>query len=351
MQPASNELYELTRVRLVTFLREPEAIFWVFVFPLILAGILGFAFRSSGRVEVPIGVLAGPGADELVRILERDEALVIQRFEDEARARALLRRAALDLLLEPSSEGPGGAPRLTLDETRPEAANARVRVLRALELEASGGRAAEVEVRLVAEKGSRYIDFLFPGILGMNLMGTGMWGVGFAIADVRRRKFLKRLIVTPMRKSSFFLSFLFSRFVFLVLEVVALTWLGAWLLDVPFRCGVLPFALTTLIGGFTFAGIGILVASRVRTIEGVSGLMNLVMMPMWLGSGVFFSYERFPEAVQPFLRALPLTGLNDALRALMIDGAGVVSILPELGVQLFWGLFSFVLALKIFRWQ
>jgi len=120
---------------------------------------------------------------------------------------------------------------------------------------------------------------------------------------------------------------------------------------VPFRCGVLPFALTTLIGGFTFAGIGILVASRVRTIEGVSGLMNLVMMPMWLGSGVFFSYERFPEAVQPFLRALPLTGLNDALRALMIDGAGVVSILPELGVQLFWGLFSFVLALKIFRWQ
>ena len=185
----------------------------------------------------------------------------------------------------------------------------------------------------------------------MNLMGTGMWGIGFAIADVRRKKLLKRLTVTPMRRSSFFLSFIFSRLVFLVLEVLGLVLVGHFLLGVPFRASPLDFALLTVLGAFPFAGLGILVASRVRTIEGVSGLMNLVMMPMWLGSGVFFSYERFPEVVHPFLRLLPLTGLNDALRALMLDGEGLAAVVPELALLALWGALTFGLALRIFRWE
>lgn len=343
---ARTELLELTRVRVLLFLREPEALFWVFVFPIVLAAVLGFAFRNTGIAPVKVGVLDRPGADALMAILARDEHVEAERFEDEVEAHRRLYRGALDALIEP-----GDPPGLVIDPQKNEAETARVRILRALELAQHGGEEAKLEVTKVEEVGSRYVDFLFPGLLGMNLMGTGLWGIGFAIADIRRRKLLKRLLVTPMRRSSFFLSFVLSRLVFLVLEVVALVLVGATVLGVPFRCSVPAFVGLTLVGAFTFAGIGILIASRARTIEAVSGLINVVMMPMWLGSGVFFSYERFPAFLHPFLRLLPLTGLNDALRALMLDGEGLLSQGPEILVQLAWGLLAFFVALRVFRWE
>jgi len=254
----------------------------------------------------------------------------------------------VDLLVEPDGAAP---PHLTYDEQRPEGENARIRVRRALDLAEHGGTGAEVREDAVREKGSRYLDFLFPGLLGMNLMGTGMWGIGFAIADLRRRKFLKRLLVTPMRRSSFFLSFILARLVFLVLELSVLGLFGRWILGVPLRGGLVTLVLVTLLGAFAFAGVGILVASRARTIEAVSGLMNLVMMPMWLGSGVFFSYERFPAALQPLLKLLPLTALNDALRAVYLDGSGPLEIVGRLGLLFGWGLATFFVALRIFRWE
>lgn len=342
------ELFELTRVRVLIFLREPEAIFWVFVFPLVLSGVLGFAFRSKGVAPARVGVVAGPGAEGLELLLGRDEHVELLRFASFEDAQRKLARAALDVVLEPRAEGP---PRLAFDPARAEGENARVRVLRALELAESGSAGAAVALEPVAETGSRYVDFLFPGLLGMNLMGTGMWGIGFAIADVRRRKFLKRLLVTPMRRSSFFLSFLLARGVFLVMELVVLGLFGRWVLGVPLRGSVPAFALVCVLGAVAFAGLGILTASRARTIEAVSGLMNLVMMPMWLGSGVFFSTERFPAAVQPLLRLLPLTALNDALRGVCLDGAGVLELAAPLGLLVAWGVLAFALALRIFRWE
>jgi ABC-type polysaccharide/polyol phosphate export permease len=352
MSSRLRELHELTRVRVLLFMREPEAIFWVFVFPLVLAGVLGFAFRSRGIEPARVGVVAGAGADELAAALARDEHVLVQRFDDPADARRKLVRAALDVVLVPGAEGT--IPELAFDPARAEGENARVRVLRALEHARDGthdGAEAPVTLAPVEETGSRYVDFLFPGLLGMNLMGTGMWGIGFAIADVRRRKFLKRLLVTPMRRSSFFLSFILARMVFLALEVAVLGAFGRWVLGVPLRGSVAAFALVALLGAFTFAGIGILTAARAKTIEAVSGLMNLVMMPMWLGSGVFFSYERFPEAVQPLLRVLPLTALNDALRGVCLDGAGVGELLVPIGLMLAWSVASFAVALRIFRWE
>jgi ABC-type multidrug transport system permease subunit len=185
----------------------------------------------------------------------------------------------------------------------------------------------------------------------MNLMGTGMWGIGFAIADVRRRKLLKRMLVTPMRRSSFVLSFMLFRLVFLLLELVVLVSFGRWVLGVPFLGDVVSFLIAAVLGAITFAGLGVLVASRARTIEGVSGLMNLVMMPMWLASGVFFSYERFPEAFHPILKLLPLTALNDALRAVMLEGESALRQGPEVAILAGWCVLTFVLAIKIFRWE
>ena len=203
----------------------------------------------------------------------------------------------------------------------------------------------------VTEPGARYIDFLIPGLIGLNLMGSGMWGLGFAVVQARTRKLLKRLAATPMRRSHYLLSFMLSRMVFLFLEVAAVV-VFAWLVfSVNVHGSMVDLAIVAVIGAVTFAGIGLLVASRPKTIEGVSGWMNLVMLPMWLVSGTFFSASRFPDFLQPLIKALPLTALNEALRAVMNEGASISSSWPQVAVLVAWGLVSFAIALRIFRWQ
>ena len=203
----------------------------------------------------------------------------------------------------------------------------------------------------MTEPGSRYIDFLIPGLLGMNLMSAGMWGIGYVVTEMRTKKLLKRLVATPMSRAQFLWSFVVMRALFLLLELPVL--LGfAWLV---FRVGVagsIPLLLgISLVGALAFAGIGLLVASRAQNTQTVSGLINLVMLPMFVGSGVFFSTARFPDAVQPFLRVLPLTALNDAVRAVMIDGAGVVAVAGQLGLLALTAAVTFFAALRVFRWR
>ena len=188
----------------------------------------------------------------------------------------------------------------------------------------------------VREKGSRYIDFVVPGLLGMNIMGGGIWGLGFAIVEARRKNLLKRLVSTPMRRAHYLASFLFSRFVFLILEVAVLVGSAALFFDVPVRGSLLQLFVVCLLAALAFGGLGLLIASRARTIEGVSGLMNLTMMPMWVLSGVFFSSANFPQVAQPFIKALPLTATNDALRATMLQGAGWTAVAPQVGVIVAW---------------
>lgn len=346
-----NELRELTRVRVLGFIREPEAVFWVFIFPVVLATVLGFAFRSGEPEPSKVALVDGAGAEQLREAFALDEYLDVEMYDSREEAFTQLRKAAVDAMVEASLVEPSGLPpTVSYEPNRPQAATAQLRIMRALRL-SEGEEDPELVLEPIEERGSRYVDFLFPGLIGMNLMGTGLWGIGFAIADVRRKKFLKRMLVTPMRKSNFFLSFMLSRLVFLVLEMAFLTAFGVWVLGVPLRGDIASFIVVSLVGAATFAGLGILVASRARTIEGVSGLMNFVMVPMWLGSGVFFSYERFPDWLHPALKALPLTALNDALRAVMIDGGSLAGLGLEMAILAAWCVGSFLLALRIFRWQ
>jgi ABC-2 type transport system permease protein len=337
--PRWGELAELTRHRTLAFLRQPEAVFWVFAFPLVLSAVLGFAFQGREPAPSRVGVIGEVGVWS--RRLEADPRLEIFQFDTREEADRRLAGGHLDavvLSFEPAE--------LRLDAARAEAELARLRVLVAI----GGLSQDDLAVQQVTENGARYIDFLFPGLLGMSLMGTGLWAIGFAVADMRQRKVLKRFLVTPMRRSSFLSSFITSRLMFLAAELALITAFGVWALGVPLRTSILAFILVSTVGALAFSAIGLLVASRARTIEGVSGLINLVIVPMWLGSGVFFSYERFPEAIHPLLRALPLTALNDALRVGMIDGAGIVEVLPQLGVLAVWTVIPFFLALRIFRW-
>lgn len=340
-------LWQLTLWRTREFLREPEAVFWVFAFPIILSLALGIAFKNRGPDVVKVGIPSGPGAADVKAALDsaggkKVDAVVL----DSVDANNRLRTGGVALLVIP-----GEPVTLRYDSTRQESDLARLVVEDALQAAAGRRDVREVREVRVTEPGSRYIDFLIPGLLGMNIMGTGLWGIGFGLVTARQRKLLKRFLASPMRKSDFMLAFMLSRLIFLTVEVVSVV-LFAWLVfSIPVRGSVFAIAGVVLLGAMSFAGIGLLVASRARTVEGVSGLMNLVMMPMWICSGVFFSWSRFPEAVQPAIRALPLTALNDALRAVMIDGATVGGVSGMLAIVAAWGLVTFAVAFKIFRWN
>jgi ABC-type multidrug transport system permease subunit len=338
-------LVELSLARTRELTREPEAIFWVFVFPILLTAILGLAFRSRPPEAVPVAVVEGAQAQARLQALAGQPELK-PAVLSEAEARQALARARVVLVV--SADDP---PVYAYDPTQPESRAARLAVDAALQRAAGRADAFNPGRAEVTEPGARYVDFLVPGLLGMNLMGTGMWGIGFSLVVSRNGNLLKRLVASPARRSHLLGAQLMARLLFLIPEAGALLLFARFALNVPLRGSLLLLCGVSLLGALAFAGLGLLTAARPRTIEGVSGLMNMVMVPMWIFSGIFFSTDRFPAVVQPFVQALPLTALNDALRAVMLEGAGLVSLAPELGLLALWGAVSFAIALKIFRWQ
>src|SRR5258706_7898644 len=342
-------LVELTISRAKEFVREPEALFWVFFFPVLLAVALGLAFREKGPDKIPVGIVAASEADAVASRLAKALAsspVLLPRQYPAAAGREALRTGRISLLVEP------GPPVIfRFDETRPDSRIARLEAGEALQRAAGRNDVVAVRAEKVTEKGARYIDFLVPGLLGMNLMGTGIWSLAFSVTIARSKRVLKRLVATPMRKSHYLLSQILGRLGFLIPELIILVGAGWLFFGVAVRGSLLLLALTSLLGAMTFCGLGLLIASRVSTIEGATGLANLVMLPMWLLSGVFFSSERFPDAVQPYINALPLTALNQALRGIITEGRSLTAIAPQLAIVVAWGLGSFTVALKIFRWR
>ncbi len=359
---------ELTLARLREFSREPELIFWVFIFPLLLAFSLGIAFRNTGPERVYIALenhgTNSEGATLLAGLLANSPEIHVISLST-AEATAALRSGkvavvviATDQQHDQQPDATGSAGKSTrpsfdyrFDPSRPESRLGRLVV--DSELQRALGRADVVSTadQKISEPGARYIDFLIPGLLGMSLMGGGFIGVGMTIVVARTRKLLKRFAATPMRRSHYLASFVYSRLIFLVLEVTAILVFAWFTFGFTTHGSMISMAFLLLVGGFTFAGLGLLIAARTQTAEGFSGFANLTMMPMWLLSGTFFSPSRFPEFLQPYIKALPLTALNNSLRAVMNDGAPLTAHWLEVCILLAWGSLSFLIALKIFRWQ
>ena len=340
---ADHALVQLTLTRFREFLREPEALFWVFIFPILLAAGLGLAFRNRPADVLKIATVT----PELARSLRQDKLLDVQQLPAPA-AEEALRTGKVALLAEP---GPRGTVVYRYDDTNPEGRTARMLADRAVERAAGRVDPVAASDRLMREPGSRYIDFLIPGLLGMNLMGSAIWGMGFAIVDARRRKLMKRLISTPMPRHYYLLSFLLSRLVMLVIEVGFLLSFGIFVFKVPMRGSLPDLALLCVITSLSFGALGLLIASRARTIEAVSGLMNLVMMPMWIVSGVFFSAHRFPDILQPAIKALPLTAAIDAMRGNMLQGMTLSQQMFPVEILIAWLVLAFAVSLRIFRWR
>jgi ABC-type multidrug transport system permease subunit len=341
-------LWQLAFSRIRMFYRQPEAVFWTYGFPLLMVTALGLAFREESK-EIILVDVAGPRAEEFEARLANDSRFKIKRpAENEWKKR--LQTGKTNLVVE-TAESTSAPPHFWFEPRRAESVLAREAVENAILRSSLPKEASEFAESRLEEVGSRYIDFLLPGMIGMNLMGGGMWGIGFVLVDMRVRKLLKRLQATPMRRGDFLVSLMLVRLIFAVFDMAFLTIFGRYAFGVECRGSLIELALVMTIGGASFAGIGLLVASRAQTTETISGLMNLIMLPMWIASGVFFSSERFPEVMQPIIQLLPLTLLNNALRGVMLEGDSLIALWRPLLILVVWGAVCFAIAFRIFRWK
>ena len=330
-------------------MREPEVIFWVFGFPILLALGLGIAFRNKPAEVHRAAIVAGRDAQHTLDMLEASPQKGSVRADvlPESSALNQFRLGKYDLVVVPQ---PNGSLEYRFDPARPESVLTRAMVNDALQGAAGRKDPVPTSEKASTEPGARYIDFLIPGLLGMNLMNSGMWGVGFALVDMRQRKLLKRFVASPMRRGDFLLALASSRLILMLIELVLLLGFGILAFHMRLMGSWAAVILISAVGALCFGGLGLLTASRAQKIESISGLINLVMMPMWLFSGVFFSYERFPAVLMPLIKVLPLTALNDALRSMILEGGSLATQGSRLLVMVLWGGISYLLALRWFRW-
>lgn len=342
-----NAITQLALARFRLFYREPGSMFWTFGFPIVMSIVLGIAFRNRDPEPVVVAVEECARAEHARAILAAGEDVKVKLLPEE-QARQALRTGKVSLVVVPNE--PEGYS-YKYDPTRPESRLARSVTDDVLQRGEGRPDKYTPVAKVVTEPGSRYIDFLIPGLVGLGLMSTGLWGIGFSLAEMRTKKLIKRLTATPMRRSDFLLSFLLVRAVLLPLELAPLLLFARFVFGVGVQGSFLTLFVTALVGGLTFAVIGLFLACRAENPQIVSGLINVVSFPMYLCSGVFFSSSRFPDAVQPIIKWMPLTALNDALRATMIDGAGFEQVGGKILMIGGWGIVCFFLAVRFFKWR
>lgn len=344
-------VFAITITRLKEFVRRPEAVFWVYFFPVLMIIVLGLAFQNQTAETFNVNVINNSWATYVTQPLADHPQITTHLVDDKESSQRL--RSGKSVMAITATQNDGGQRQFQyrFDTKRPGAVAAKKLVDDILQ--AASGRVdvfAAEEIQF-DEPGGTYVDFLVPGLLGIGLMGGGMWGVGYAIVDMRIRRLLKRYMATPMRRSHFLLSMLLSRLVFMVPQIALTLLVAYWMFDVRVYGNVSAVAILVLLGAFEFAAVGLMVGSRAQTVETASGLMNFVMLPMYTLCGAFFSYERFPEVFHPFIRWLPLTPIIDSLRSVMMDGESLVDQWPEIAVMSVWCVTPFAIAMLIFRWR
>jgi ABC-type multidrug transport system permease subunit len=342
---ARHPLVELMLARLREFYREPEALFWAFVFPVVMSLALAVAFPSGANRPVVVGVPPGQEAASIRRALEVSPQITLKHVPagDEVRA---LREGEVHVVVWPTEP-----PTYKFDPDRTESQMARLVVNDLLARAAGRVEPWQPNQEPLTIAGSRYVDWVIPGIVGLNIMFTGVWGIGFPIVQTRMRKLLKRMVASPMRKREFLLAQVLARMLFLGPEVVVPLGFGALALGMPINGNPIEIAIVAIVGALAFGGLGLLIASRAKTFEAISGLANITTMPMLIASGVFFSSTNFPEVIQPFVQVLPLTAFNDAFRAVVLEGEPLPAVVGDLLLLGGWAVVSFVIALRLFRWR
>jgi ABC-type multidrug transport system permease subunit len=328
------------------FYRDSAGLIWNIMMPVMM--IVAFAFIFGGGPDdlFKVGVLgeAEPSADQTGFLATPYVKLV--PLDDEAAAITKIARHQLDLLLD--LRAPGGAIAGYWVNPKSPKGEIAERLLLGAHAQAD---ASPPERRLAAGNALSYADWALPGVLAMNVMFSSLWGVGWVVVRYRKNGVLRRLKATPLRPLEFLTAQVLSRLL-VVMTSSTVVYLGALLiLDFPMRGSYAALVLTYLAGALCMISLGLLVAARLRTEELADGLLNLMSWPMLLLSGVWFSMEGTSRAAQWLSELMPLTHLVAAARAIMIDGAGVLDVLPQLALLLMLAALLLAVAARVFRWE
>lgn len=365
-------LFQLVISQFKLFFREPGVVFWSFGFPVVMAWILGIAFANKGEIlrnvaivtENPAAVSALPkwlheksgtvdnqlsGEAELeweVGMNAGDQARFRFRAMSEEEAVLALKRGQISLWIE-------GSPETNLSyRFDPDNADARLTYL-LLETAFREKISSEIkaEIRPLTMVGIRYVDFLIPGLMAMSIMNACLWGIGWNLIELRIKKLLRRIVATPLRKSIFLISHGLNRMILSAAEMLLLYIFAYFYFDIRIQGSLLALALVFLSGYCAFAGIAILISSRVQNTQSGNGMINIVTMPMFILSGIFFSYHNFPDWLIPYVEVLPLTMLTNSLRGIITEGIGLAQVIqPSLGLFGI-GAVCFALGLKLYLWH
>jgi ABC-2 type transport system permease protein len=365
----NHQLYRLIVAHIKEIVREPAVLFWGIGFPILMAWGLGIAFSTKKEMNREIAVIY---QNPTVSIQKSVLADIIEHYPGKQKgdyllplrnektgdinltfhectldeAHVLLKKGTISLIVEVSQD----KIHYNFDPANAEAQLLYQLVKGVVYNGPQYYASHQDEIKPLTVSGTRYIDFLIPGLLAMGIMMSSSWGISYTLIERRSKKLLRRMVATPMKKSNLLIALITARFIMNVIEAVLL-YLFAWLyFDIQIQGNPVALLALFIAGNMAFAGISVLISSHTANPEVGNGLINAVVTPMMVVSGIFFSYSHFPEWTIPVIRHLPLTMLADGVRSIFNEGAGLMEVWREVLILCTTGLVTFVIGLKVFKW-
>jgi ABC-2 type transport system permease protein len=347
----NNSLLQLISTQFKSFFREPAIIFWAIIFPILMAWVLGIAFTQKGELTKTVYVIEG-NANERISSLKGEKVLgketgnptkitFIHATKDDALV--AIKRGEIALFMEAKNN----SIIYTFDPSNPDAQLTHLILERELNQPQLKNASS---IAPLTNRGSRYIDFLIPGLIAFGIMNSCLWGISWNLIEFRMKKLLRRMVATPMKKSSFLGAYLITRIIISLFESTLLFLFAYFYFGTVIEGSIPGLILVYLSGIFAFSGLAILVASRTQNTQVGNGLINVVVLPMTILSGIFFNYHNFPDWAIPVIKALPLTLVADTIRAIFIEGAGFADAIIPTAILTAVGATCFSLGLRIFKW-
>ncbi len=370
------QLWQLTRSMAMELLREPGVLFWGILFPILMSAGLGLAFTKKSDTIRKVAIV-GSGethandSASLTRFLKssceqntsqkeddfrwkytmKDERLgnsIFLFYEmDWDKAMVQLKRGTINLLIKSNSE----TVEYHFDPLNPDAELTYLKLGGMIGQGSSVPVSSNAEIRPLTVTGTRYIDFLIPGLVTMGVMMSCMWGISYGLIEKRSKKLLRRLVATPMKKSHFLIALITVRVAMNFIEAAAIVIFALIAFKMKIQGDIPALFAMFLAGNIAFAGIAVLVSSHTSNTEVGNGLINFIIFPMMILSGIFFSYHNFPDWSIGVISSLPLTMLTDGIRSIFNEGAGIREVFIPILVLSATGIVFFTAGLKIFKWH
>ncbi len=363
------QLLELILIHVKEIIREPGVIFWGVGFPVLISWGLGIAFTRSPETRKDIAMVNTLEDSRLMEFVNANTSedwtldslksfnLVFEdevfgkntfRFIPLSEENALkgMKRGKYQVILESTKD----SIMYRMDPANPDARLLQLQLSEIFDKEDSVIQLTNARILPVDLQGTRYVDFLIPGLMGMTVMMACMWGISYTIIERRKGNMLRRMVATPMKKHNLLVAHMTARLTITFLETLILVLFARFYFDMQIQGSLIALFLVFLAGNIAFTGIAVLFSSRTSKTEIGNALINLVTMPMLILSGIFFSYQNFPEWTIPFIEKLPLTMMADSFRSIFNEGAGITDVLPDVLILGIGGSITLFAGIKVFKW-